>query len=189
MTLDEFVESQGISQDDFDEQCQQYAQGKVKQNLIVQGIMDTEGLSLDDKESLKIQNDLVEQMGASDLAELVDTYGQDYVDESVGLLRVEDFIISNANVSEKVALGVLWVKMQRPRPNQAAAWIRMRIRIGEADVTEDSEVTLNDGTETEEAEEVLDESDGSDGSGDGEDADLEEELGAEDGDETVDAGE
>ena len=60
---------------------------------------------------------------------------------------------------------------------------------GEADVTEDSEVTLNDGTETEEAEEVLDESDGSDGSGDGEDADLEEELGAEDGDETVDAGE
>ena len=42
MTLDEFVESQGISQDDFDEQCQQYAQGKVKQNLIVQGIMDTE---------------------------------------------------------------------------------------------------------------------------------------------------
>lgn len=34
--------------------------------------MDTEGLSLDDKESLKIQNDLVEQMGASDLAELVD---------------------------------------------------------------------------------------------------------------------
>ena len=61
--------------------------------------------SKDEKSGLKIQNDLVEQMGASDLAELVDTYGQDYVDESVGLLRVEDFIISNANVSEKVALG------------------------------------------------------------------------------------
>ena len=74
MTLEEFIDSQGISKDDFDEQCQQYAEGKVKQNLIVQGIMDAEGLSLDDKESLQLQNELVEQMGASDIAELVDTY-------------------------------------------------------------------------------------------------------------------
>lgn len=105
MTLDEFIDSQGISQDDFDEQCQQYAEGKVKQNLIVQGIMDAEGLSLDDKESLLLQDDLVEQMGADSIAELVSTYGQDYVNESVGLLRVEDFIIKNASVSEKLANG------------------------------------------------------------------------------------
>ena len=105
MTLEEFIDSQGISKDDFDEQCQQYAEGKVKQNLIVQGIMDAEGLSLDDKESLQLQNELVEQMGASDIAELVDTYGQSYVDESIGLLRVEDFIVKNASVSEKVANG------------------------------------------------------------------------------------
>ena len=96
MTLEEFTDSQGISQDDFDEQCQQYAEGKVKQNLIVQGIMDAEGLSLDDKESLQLQDKLVEQMGVSSIAELVGTYGQDYVDESVGLLRVEEFITENA---------------------------------------------------------------------------------------------
>ena len=105
MTLEEFISSQGISQDDFDEQCQQYAEGKVKQNLIVQGIMDAEGLSLDDKESLQLQEELVKQMGAGNLAELVGTYGQDYVDESVGLLRVEDFIISNASVSDKISNG------------------------------------------------------------------------------------
>ncbi len=105
MTLDEFIDSQGISKDDFEEQCQQYAEGKVKQNLIVQGIMDAEGLSLDDKESLQLQNELVEQMGVSDLAQLVSTYGQAYVDESVGLLRVEKFIIENASVSDKIANG------------------------------------------------------------------------------------
>ena len=64
-----------------------------------------EGLSLDDKESLQLQDKLVEQMGVSSIAELVGTYGQDYVDESVGLLRVEEFIIKNASVSEKVANG------------------------------------------------------------------------------------
>ncbi len=105
MTLDEFVESQGISQDDFEEQSRQYAEGKVKQNLIVQGIMDAEGISLDDKESLQLQNKLVKQMSAGSLAELVDTYGQTYVDESVGLLRVENLIVDSANVSEKVAAG------------------------------------------------------------------------------------
>ena len=105
MTLEEFVESQGISQDDFDEQCTQYAEGKVKQNLIVQGIMDAEGISLDDKESLQVQNELVKQMEAGSLAELVSTYGQNYVDESVGLLRVEKLIVDNANVSEKVSEG------------------------------------------------------------------------------------
>ena len=67
--------------------------------------MDAEGLSLDDKESLQLQDKLVEQMGVSSIAELVGTYGQDYVDESVGLLRVEEFIIKNASVSEKVANG------------------------------------------------------------------------------------
>ena len=105
MTLEEFVESQGISKDAFDEQSRQYAEGKVKQNLIVQGIMDAEGLSLDDKESLKVQEELVKQMGAANLAELVDTYGQSYVDESVGLLRVEDFIVKNAEISEKAVNG------------------------------------------------------------------------------------
>lgn len=105
MTLDELVESQGISQDEFEEQCLQYAQGKVKQNLIIQGIMDAEGLSLDDKESLKIQERLVELMGAGDIAELVDIYGQDYVNESIALLRVEDFMVENAKISQKAAAG------------------------------------------------------------------------------------
>ena len=77
----------------------------MKQNLIVQGIMDAEGISLDDKESLQVQNELVKQMEAGSLAELVSTYGQNYVDESVGLLRVEKLIVDNANVSEKVSEG------------------------------------------------------------------------------------
>ena len=114
MTLEEFTDSQGISQDDFDEQCQQYAEGKVKQNLIVQGIVEAEGLSLDDKESLQLQDKLVEQMGVSSIAELVGTYGQDYVDESVGLLRVEEFIIKNASVWEVTCSREksMWQKMQ-----------------------------------------------------------------------------
>ena len=91
--------------DDFEEQSNQYAEYKVKQNLIVQGIMDAENMTLEDEKSLSIQDELIKAYDAKDLAALVDQYGQVAVDESIGLLRVEDFILDNATVEEKVAAG------------------------------------------------------------------------------------
>ncbi|MEQ2372047.1 trigger factor [Blautia sp. CLA-JM-H16] len=105
MTLEDFVKAQGISMDDFEEQSNQYAEYKVKQNLIVQGIMDAENMTLEDEKSLSIQDELIKAYDAKDLAALVDQYGQVAVDESIGLLRVEDFILDNATVEEKVAAG------------------------------------------------------------------------------------
>ena len=105
MTLEDFVKAQGISMDDFEEQSNQYAEYKVKQNLIVQGIMDAENMTLEDEKYLSIQDELIKAYDAKDLAALVDQYGQVAVDESIGLLRVEDFILDNATVEEKVAAG------------------------------------------------------------------------------------
>ena len=167
MTLEEFIDSQGISQDDFDEQCQQYAEGKVKQNLIIQGIMDAEGLSLDDKESIQLQEKLVEQMGAGDIAELVGTYGQTYVDESIGLLRVEDFIIKNASVSDKVANGDVIA-------DDAEAAAKNSDSDSEQDMTDTEDTnTSDDAGNSDDSESSTDQS-GSDV-----DVNLEEELGTE----------
>lgn len=105
MTLEDFVKAQGISMDDFEEQSSQYAEYKVKQNLIVQGIMDAENMALEDEKSLSIQDELIKAYNVKDLAALVDKYGQAAVDESIGLLRVEDFILDNATVEEKVTAG------------------------------------------------------------------------------------
>lgn len=105
MTLEDFVKAQGISMDDFEEQSSQYAEYKVKQNLIVQGIMDAENMTLEDEKSLSIQDEMIKAYNVKDLAALVDKYGQAAVDESIGLLRVEDFILDNATVEEKVTAG------------------------------------------------------------------------------------
>ena len=105
MKLEEFVESQGLTTEDFDSQCQYYAQQKVKQNLIVQKIMDAEGIALDDEECLAIQDQILQQSGAGDMAVLIDTYGQAAVDETIGLLRIEDFLVANANVEQTEATG------------------------------------------------------------------------------------
>lgn len=103
LTLEEFVASQGMSMEKYEEQCQLYAEKKVKQNLIVQGIMDEEGISLDDEICLEIQDQIMSEYGAESLAELVDMYSQVQIDESIALLRVEDFIYENAVIVEAIA--------------------------------------------------------------------------------------
>lgn len=105
MELMDFVESQGYTEESFEDECRQYAEYKVKQNLIVQGIMDAENISLDDDECLAIQDELIAAYGAESLADLIDQYGQASVDESIGLLRVERFIVDNAEVTEMVSDG------------------------------------------------------------------------------------
>lgn len=103
MTLEEFVISQGFTMEEYEEQCQLYAERKVKQNLIVQGILDAEGIRLDDEECLEIENQIMETYGAESLAELIDMYSQVQIDESIALLRVENFIYENAVIVEPVA--------------------------------------------------------------------------------------
>lgn len=103
MELEEFVISQGMTMNAYEEQCQLYAERKVKQNLIVQGIIDEEKIQLDDEESLEIQNQIMVEYGAANLAELIDMYSQVQIDESIALLRVEDFIYENAVLVEPLA--------------------------------------------------------------------------------------
>lgn len=105
MDLEQFIQAQGYTEENFEKDCRQYAEYVVKQNMIVQAIMDAEGLSLNDPECLEIQDQLIEENGAADLAELLDTYGQESVDQSIGLLRVENFIVDNAVISDLVADG------------------------------------------------------------------------------------
>ena len=85
---------------DYESECQQYAESKVEQNLIVQGIMDAEGLSIDDEETQKLKDDLIKEYGFASIDEMIETYGEQEVNESLALLRVERFIVDNANVTE-----------------------------------------------------------------------------------------
>lgn len=100
MEMADFLKSQGMSEEDYESECQQYAESKVEQNLIVQGIMDAEGLSIDDEETQKLKDDLIEEYGFASIDEMIETYGEQEVNESLALLRVERFIVDNANVTE-----------------------------------------------------------------------------------------
>lgn len=103
--LSEFLESQGMTEEEYEEECTRYAEEKVKQNLIVQYIMDQENLSLEDETAKGLETQLLQQYGIENISELVEFYGQAEVNETLALLRVEKFIVDNAEVSEKVGGG------------------------------------------------------------------------------------
>lgn len=73
----------------------------MEQNLIVQGIIDAEGLSLNDKETEDLKNNLLADYGVESIDELIEAYGEDEVNESLALLRVEKFIVEQSTVNEK----------------------------------------------------------------------------------------
>ena len=99
--MSDFLEAQGISEDEYDDECKTYAESKVEQNLIVQGIMTEEGLTIEDSELDELKDLLCQEYGASSIDELVEYYGQNDVDESLALLRVQKFIVDQATVEEK----------------------------------------------------------------------------------------
>lgn len=100
MEMSEFLEIQGMTEEEYEETCREYAEYKVEQNLIVQGIMDAEGLSLEDEETQALKDELVEEYGCESIEELIETYGEQEVNESLALLRVEHFIVDHAEVNE-----------------------------------------------------------------------------------------
>ena len=103
MEMADFLESQGMSEEDYESECQQYAESKVEQNLIVQGIMDAEGLSLDDDDIQTLKDELLSEYGYESFDQLVAYYGEQEVNESLALMRVERFIVDNATVNETSA--------------------------------------------------------------------------------------
>ena len=103
MEMSDFLEAQGMSEEDYEDDCQQYAESKVEQNLIVQGIMDAEGLSLEDDDMQELKDELAAEYGYESIDELIADYGEQEVNESLALLRVERFIVDNATVNETSA--------------------------------------------------------------------------------------
>lgn len=97
-SVDDLLKAQGMTKEQIEEESQQYAEYKVKQNLILQAIMDNEGFSMDDEDSQKAKEQMEEDYGMS-MDELNKQYGESTVTETVALTRIMDFIINNAEVN------------------------------------------------------------------------------------------
>ena len=80
-----------------EEDSQQYAENKIKQNLIVQAIMDKEGFTMEDEDAKKAEEQMESDYGMT-IEEMNEQYGEAAVKETLALTRIMDFIVDNAKV-------------------------------------------------------------------------------------------
>lgn len=108
MSLEQMLEAQGMDEETFEEQASQYAEYKVKQNLIVQSILDKEGLTLEDEACDSILDDLVSNYSTSGITsreDLISQFGERSVYETVGIYYITDLIMDNAKITDKISSG------------------------------------------------------------------------------------
>ena len=99
MELDAYIESSGLTQEEYQSNMEEYGKNVAAQALVCQAICDKEGFAIGDDDYQKaLQDMLTEYVCTED--ELIQTYGQDNVEQSIMLNRVSNLILENANVTE-----------------------------------------------------------------------------------------
>ncbi|MCH1981330.1 trigger factor [Ruminococcus sp. OA3] len=101
-TIDEYIEAQGVSKEDYEAQKETYGQNVAAQMLVMKAIADKEGFSTDDKEYKEALDGYLEQYSMTE-DELYKQYGEESVYQSIMLQRVTNFIVDNAEIKEVAA--------------------------------------------------------------------------------------
>lgn len=99
MELDAYIESSGLTQEEYQSNMEEYGKNVAAQALVCQAICDKEGFAIGDDDYQKALQDMLTEYGCSE-DELIQTYGQDNVEQSIMLNRVSNLILENANVTE-----------------------------------------------------------------------------------------
>lgn len=99
MELDAYIESSGLTQEEYQSNMEEYGKNVAAQALVCQAICNKEGLAIGDDDYQKALQDMLTEYGCTE-DELIQTYGQDNVEQSIMLNRVSNLIMENANVTE-----------------------------------------------------------------------------------------
>lgn len=99
MELKQFIESSGITQEEFDANAEEYGKDVAAQALVNQAICNAEGYSIGDDAYKEALNNMLTEYGCTE-EELISAYGQDNVEQSIMMNRVIQLILDNAVVEE-----------------------------------------------------------------------------------------
>lgn len=98
-TLEEFVEAQGMTQEEYEEQKEEYSKNIVAQMLVMKAITDAENFTEEDEEYQKILDAYLAQYGLEE-DEFYEQNGKQNVYQSIMLQRVCQLIMDEANIEE-----------------------------------------------------------------------------------------
>ena len=102
MELEDFIESSGITMEEYEANAEEYGRNIAAQALVAQAICDAEGYAIGDETYQAELEQMMSDYGVTE-DELYESYGRDNVEQTIQLQRVYDLIMANATVTETQA--------------------------------------------------------------------------------------
>lgn len=98
-TIQEFVESQGMTMDQYNKDMEENAQGIAKQVLVLNAVAQAEGIKVGDETFKEMLATVAEEEQMPEET-LMETYGKDNVEQNILVRCIQQFIMDNAKVTE-----------------------------------------------------------------------------------------
>jgi len=102
MTLEELLAAQEMTQEDFDQEAEDYAQSVADQMLVSCAIAEKEGFKYSDEESKEILEEYITNTQMTE-EEMFEQYGENNIKQNVLTRRVLNLIVDTAEITEVVA--------------------------------------------------------------------------------------
>lgn len=104
MELEAFLESSGMTQEQYETNADEYGKSIAARTMVCQAIANAEGMSIGDEGYQEEMQKMLAEYGTTE-EELIKAYGQDNVEQSIMLNRIGNMIMENAVIVEKEAEG------------------------------------------------------------------------------------
>lgn len=100
MEMADFLEMSGMTEEEFGEQCKEYAKTSVAEEMVMFSIARAEGIEITDEEYKKGAQKYVDNMGYEDIAALEEEYTKETVEMSLLWEEFFNFLLDNAKIVE-----------------------------------------------------------------------------------------
>lgn len=100
MTLDDFITAQGLTVEEFESVCEEGAKTRLQQKMVVQAILDAEGIEITQGDYDAMIEDYAISYGFTDAASMIDTYGEDMIKFNVLWDEACEVLLETAVIEE-----------------------------------------------------------------------------------------
>lgn len=100
MTLDDLISAQGITVEEFENMAKEKAKERLGQKMIVQAIMDAEGMHFTQADYDKLVDEYVKNYKFQSKEAMISQYGEDVIKDNILWDKVCEVLIANANITQ-----------------------------------------------------------------------------------------
>ena len=101
MTMDEFIEAQGYTEETFNELAEEKGKERLQQKMIVQAIMNAEDIRITQEDYDKMVEDYAQRYGFESKDTMIQSYGEDMVKDTILWNKVGDVLVENGKITDQ----------------------------------------------------------------------------------------